>query len=167
MNIKTLSLSLFTFALLFASCEDSVEYDSFEDIEDVPNFDEVFNDGFKDATFLAESDDARIARAKDSAQAQIDYFIEALAAHPNDTNYVFIVKSGFTQSDTVEHMWSEVQGFSDNNFQCILIDQPYWIKNLNPGQFLNIPKADVGDWVLYDYVVDAQIGNFLSRQNSN
>jgi uncharacterized protein YegJ (DUF2314 family) len=167
MNIKFLLLSVFTISILFTSCEDEQKYSSVDDNETEQDIDPVFKDGYNDATFLAESDDARIARARDSAQAEINYFTEALAAHPNDSNYVFLVKSGYTQNDTVEHMWSEVQGFSEGNFLCILIDQPYWIRDLYPGERISIPLLEVGDWILYDYVADAQFGNFLSRQNKD
>lgn len=91
----------------------------------------------------------------------------------NDEQYwAFLVKLGLTvdnaQSwDEREHLWFEVLSSSERWIKGKLLNQPYWITELNEGDVREFPIELLTDWVIYapgtsytpDTIYDLEVEN--------
>lgn len=110
---------------------------------------------------LLTVDDPELARFKDTAQKKIHYLIEFMNEHRGDTtNFKYFVKSGFSEHETTEHMWSEVTAYEKGYFIGLLANDPQAIKNIKDRDSVRVRKQDVEDWRLMDYLTNTQVGGF-------
>ncbi len=112
-------------------------------------------------TSLLSSDDILIKRFKDTAQAHIDYLIEFMGEHDKgDTLFRYFIKSNFFENGFNEHMWSQVYKFENGFFIGTLGNDPIHIKKLKFNDMVKIPKQDVEDWILQDFLTNTQVGSY-------
>lgn len=106
-------------------------------------------------------DDSVFLALKDTAQAHIKEFTDSLKLHVTDAdNYHFIVKSDYLDGDKHEHMWSEVHAFNNNLLEGILIDSPFYLKNIKLEDKVKVKLNDVEDWVIYDKPHNRKVGDY-------
>jgi uncharacterized protein YegJ (DUF2314 family) len=122
--------------LLFPSCGQSNQKKQQQDDWNIKNTRDLYP---TDPSFLA---------AVKSAQDNIDILIR-LVKSKQDNHFDFYVKSKFSESGKVEHMWSEVYSLSEDSFQVTLDNVPKNLGNFKYGQSLRIHKSDVEDWLVY------------------
>lgn len=72
-----------------------------------------------------------------------------------EEQWEFIVKLGLTtdnpdENSEKEHLWFEVLAIDDNNnITGKLMNQPYWIADLNEGEINSYPMDLLTDWLIY------------------
>lgn len=72
-----------------------------------------------------------------------------------EEQWEFIVKLGLTtdnpeENSEKEHLWFEVLAIDgNNNITGKLMNQPYWIANLNEGEINSYPMDLLTDWLIY------------------
>ena len=137
--------TLFTFFILtaFTSCKENVK-----------------EKNQAEETFLASSTDKELKKAMTQAQKELDYFIKVLVQNPTDTNYYFIAKTSFAYDGKIEHMWVNTFKYDKGTFTGILIDKPLWVKDILPGDTVELKREKVEDWVLFDNYKKAKVGEF-------
>lgn len=107
-----------------------------------------------------EAFDPRVKAAEDSAQANLDLYIDYYKRYSSDTLYAFFIKTSFTEADQVEHMWSIPFSLYDEGFSCILSNDPYVVQNYQAGDTVHIAFKDVEDFIIESYD-SGTIGNYL------
>lgn len=89
------------------------------------------------------------------AKERFHYFERAFNEYKNQDDWSFMVKLGLTTNDATdendrEHLWFNVQKIENNKVTGILVNQPYWIDNLNEGDVKTFPiKETLTDWIIY------------------
>lgn len=71
-----------------------------------------------------------------------------------EPGWTFLVKLGLTVDNPEagsekEHLWYEVQGIENDKIEGKLLNQPYWISNLNEGDIKSYPLDLLTDWLIY------------------
>lgn len=107
-----------------------------------------------------EAFDPRVKAAEDSAQANLDMYIDYYKRYSNDTLYAFFIKTSFTEADEVEHMWSIPFTLYDEGFSCILSNDPYVVQSYQAGDTVHIDFEDIEDFIIERYD-SGTIGNYL------
>ncbi len=72
----------------------------------------------------------------------------------DESKWSFLVKLGLTtdQAETEndrEHLWFEVQSIDNGKITGKLLNQPYWIAQLNEGDVNTYPLEVLTDWIIY------------------
>lgn len=72
----------------------------------------------------------------------------------NSSSWRFLVKLGLNVDDDnsgtdKEHLWYDVISIDGNRITGELLNQPYWISNLNEGDIKTYPIDLLTDWVIY------------------
>ena len=49
----------------------------------------------------------------------------------------------------LEHLWFHIEGIDGENIRGTLINQPYYIANLNEEDKMTINKSELTDWIIY------------------
>ncbi len=107
------------------------------------------------------ADDIIIKKYKDTAQAQLDYFIKFISEHhSDDTLFRYAVKSDFVEGEVNEHIWTQVFEFKDGYFKGILANEPSQLKKIRYGDTVKIYRKDVEDWLLQDFLTNTEVGGF-------
>lgn len=60
-------------------------------------------------------------------------------------------------------MWAQVLDFNKGVFTCIFSDSAYNISNVKRGDTIFIKKADVEDWIIFDYYNQTKSGHFSEK----
>jgi uncharacterized protein YegJ (DUF2314 family) len=108
-----------------------------------------------------KDDDSIFLALKDTAQYHLKEFTDSLKLHGNDAdNYHFIVKSDFADGEKHEHMWSQVNSLESGSLGGVLIDSPFYLKNIKLNDRVKIKLGDVEDWVIYDKPHNRKVGDY-------
>lgn len=108
-----------------------------------------------------KDDDSIFLALKDTAQHHIKEFTDSLKLHVTDAdNYNFIVKSDYLDGEKHEHMWSEVHAFNNNLLEGVMIDSPFYLKNIKLNDRVKVKLDDVEDWVIYDKPHNRKVGDY-------
>lgn len=72
----------------------------------------------------------------------------------SDEEWRFLVKIGVVVDDAEndsqrEHLWFELISAKDTAITGVLLNQPYWIKDLNEGDINMYELSDLTDWIIY------------------
>lgn len=114
-------------------------------------------------TFEVGSDNEKIKLAIKEAQKSLDFFISEFTEHSKDTNYWFIAKTKFESNNYVEHMWITTIEYNQNSFKGILIDEPYWAKQVKLGDTIEVLRENIEDWSITNEVKDIHQGSFTEK----
>jgi uncharacterized protein YegJ (DUF2314 family) len=121
----------------------------------------------KEANFSVvnlKNDDKIFLALKDTAQAHIQEFTCSLKLHAADAdNYNFIVKSDFADGEKHEHMWSQINVLQGNLLAGILIDSPFYLKNIKLNDRVKVKLNEVEDWVIYDTPHNRKVGDYSAE----
>ncbi|MFN8290959.1 MAG: DUF2314 domain-containing protein [Chitinophagaceae bacterium] len=110
-----------------------------------------------------EKDDPEFLRLKDTAQKYLPEFITSLKEHAADTNYLYMIKSDYTQESVHEHMWSAPFRAGNSRFSALFSDSAYDITNVRPGDTVEVKFTDVEDWFIIDKVNGTRRGYFSQK----
>lgn len=109
-------------------------------------------------------DDILIKKYKDTAQAQLDYFIKFISEHhSDDTLFRYAVKSDFVEGEINEHMWIQVFEFKEGYFKGVLANEPSKLKKIKYGDTVKVYSKDVEDWLLQDFLTNTEVGGFSRK----
>lgn len=106
--------------------------------------------------FFSKHDDKKMIAAYIKAQDTFKYFWRELYWEHRrivaalDVAYVKVAFSQHNDSDNepiVEHMWIKNIGFDGNNIRGVLINDPNKLTNVANGDSVEIPLAQVSDWL--------------------
>ncbi|WP_165044210.1 DUF4026 domain-containing protein [Dysgonomonas sp. ZJ709] len=73
----------------------------------------------------------------------------------NEQKWTFLVKLGLDVDNPdegaseKEHLWFDTLSISNNQIEGKLLNQPYWISNLNEGDVKTYPIELLTDWIIY------------------
>ena len=114
----------------------------------------IYREGKPPVSAVKDSD-PELAAATQKAMAELPTFIaectKELAKAPNQRTLMLSVKSIFVASNgQKEHMWSEVTGFKDGVFSCVLGNEPVYVTNVKQGDAVEIKQSEVEDWIIMD-----------------
>ncbi|HVS92306.1 MAG TPA: DUF2314 domain-containing protein [Mucilaginibacter sp.] len=111
--------------------------------------------------FVFSSDDAVIEAYKQKAQSEIQYLIDFMDANErNEELFRYAVKARFKEAEKAEHMWIQVDDFKDGYFLGRLANKPDTVKSVQYGDHVTIPRTDVEDWILEDFLTGTKVGHF-------
>lgn len=108
-----------------------------------------------------KDDDKIFLALKDTAQYHLKEFTQSLKLHGTDVdNFNFIVKSDFADGEKHEHMWSEVNALENGFLEGVIIDSPFYLKNIKLNDKVKVKLGDVEDWVIYDKPHNRKVGDY-------
>jgi uncharacterized protein YegJ (DUF2314 family) len=114
------------------------------------------------APVIGVPDGDTIANAIAEARRRWPEFVAAFKNRQPDDDR-FIVKAPFTgEDDQVEHMWLQVIGLEPEYVHGHLVNDPMHTTRLKKGSQVEVPVAEVSDWVCPD-AQDNPIGNFTGK----
>lgn len=95
--------------------------------------------------------DEQMNQAINFARSKLDYFIEHLNQNP-DGKFQYSVKAAFTSAsgNDVEHLWISEITYDRGYFSGIISNEPRLIKDLQFGQYIQVPVNNVTDWMIVD-----------------
>lgn len=97
--------------------------------------------------------DEETARMKGLALERWQYFAEALDNPENNglIKFGLLADEEYRQEGNanLEHLWFHIKRINGDNITGELINQPYYIANLNEGDELTLKKSDLTDWIIY------------------
>ncbi len=97
-------------------------------------------------TVVSDFDQTKMETAIAGAQESLDRFIGALAEGKGD---FFAIKRPYpTRSGEVEHIWITVSTISNGSFIGEIGNIPRDIADLNEGDSVTVPRAEVTDWMI-------------------
>jgi uncharacterized protein YegJ (DUF2314 family) len=106
--------------------------------------------------------DTEIGDAIAEARRRWPEFVAAFQKRQPDDDR-FIVKAPFTSEDgETEHMWLQVFGLEPEYVHGHLMNEPFHCKNLKQGSQVEVPVAEISDWLCPDEN-DEPIGNFTHQ----
>jgi uncharacterized protein YegJ (DUF2314 family) len=91
--------------------------------------------------------DAAMNAARTKARATLPRFHELMAAGTSGT---YVVKFPLTQNGATEHIWLQLTAYSDGTYQGLLADRPVNGNQYRMGDRMEVPEADVEDWMISD-----------------
>ena len=104
----------------------------------------------------AEGNDPELEKARIEALESLDYFIQSFRKNSNDTIFQYSVKMDFIDNGEHEHMWIMVSKFENGIFSGYLGSEPQIVKNVKVGQYVNVEKELIEDWL----IMDTKTGNW-------
>ena len=113
-------------------------------------------------------DDEVLQSYQEKAAEGIAYLIDFMNDHEKDDElFQYAVKVKFEEDGNAEHMWVQVNEFSEGYFIGKLANKPSTMKLIKYGDPVNVLKADVEDWVLRDLLTNTKVGGFSSQYIRN
>jgi len=122
-----------------------------------PNETNILDNHSPGITYLPKND-ADFLNAKEAAQKNIAYFIDALNSFNDSLTYS--IKADFVDGDIHEHMWVDTSGYRDEKFFGFVANDPVNIKNYKYGDWVAINKTDVEDWMIWNQATNEYHGYF-------
>lgn len=90
------------------------------------------------------------ARMAYNAKNAFGYFANIFNVEENNEDFRFLAKFGVHyEEDKSEHIWFEMNNITEENIQGVLINQPYFIKDMTEGTCYNLDFEDLTEWVIY------------------
>ncbi|WP_308009391.1 DUF4026 domain-containing protein [uncultured Fusobacterium sp.] len=97
--------------------------------------------------------DEETMRMKGLALERWEYFTEAITNPENNglIKFGILVDEKYrTEGDAnLEHLWFHIEGVDGDKVRGTLINQPYYIENLNEEDKMTIDKSELTDWIIY------------------
>ncbi|GAA6765660.1 DUF2314 domain-containing protein [Flavobacterium sp. CGRL1] len=103
------------------------------------------------AVYRVESEDTKMKKAIRQAKASFNEFEIAIKSdNPNFKN--FLLKKGFETPNGDEYLWVRniLINKANNNYVGIVANEPLYTKAVQNGDFIEINKDDVADWMYLD-----------------
>ena len=131
------------------------------------NFNPPFNENImgenitpnNNGVIFLNANNSDVTKAKERALNKIDYFINSL----NNSDYIYDIKTSFEDDEYIEHMWINVNLYSDGKFYGILVNEPEFVSNYKNGDSVIVLKENVEDWVILDKDFNIIDGDFLEK----
>jgi uncharacterized protein YegJ (DUF2314 family) len=105
-------------------------------------------------------DDPRFKAAEAEARRRWPEFVTALSRR--EPNVAYAVKAKFTDGDTTEWMWMQVESVSGDTITGVLDNVPVDVHNVKQGDRVTKKLADIDDWIVGRNGSAAQ-GGFTSK----
>ncbi|NDW10569.1 DUF4026 domain-containing protein [Dysgonomonas sp. 520] len=91
---------------------------------------------------------------KEGKKEKQSFLKKIFAKKEEEESWSFLVKLGLTVDDDQsgtekEHLWYEVVSIDNEMIKGKLLNQPYWISNLNEGDVKTYPVELLTDWLIY------------------
>ncbi len=103
----------------------------------------------KETTIQVQENDPEMRAAIEKARASLDRFWTALELKPPGTEN-FSLKVAITDGDQVEHfLTSDVERTSAGKIFANIDNQPQFVGNVAFGQRIEVPEADISDWMFW------------------
>jgi uncharacterized protein YegJ (DUF2314 family) len=96
-----------------------------------------------------ESSDHEMNEAMAKARDTLEEF-ERRLANPSPKQSMAIIKGRFTEGDLVEHMWLGQIEVTPDGYRGVLGNDPYELTTVKAGETLELPRAQVSDWIVVD-----------------
>ena len=97
--------------------------------------------------------DEETARMKGLALERWGYFADAVTNPENNglIKFGILVDEQYRREGdaNLEHLWFHIEGIDGDNIRGTLINQPYYIANLNEEDKMTINKSELTDWIIY------------------
>ena len=117
-----------------------------------------------DENFIADEENEKLKLAVQEAQDNLNYFIDELKTHSNDTNYWFSAKTKFESLESVDHVWFKTLEFKPNDsFIGILLNEPNWSNSLKIGDTINIHRKNIEDWYIENESENKVEGDYTEK----
>jgi uncharacterized protein YegJ (DUF2314 family) len=117
----------------------------------------ILEDTHPDVKQLSKGD-IRFLKAKETAQENINYFIDALSQYNDSLTYS--LKTDFVDNLIHEHMWVEISYYKNGLFFGFVANDPEDVKNYKYGDWVNISKTEVEDWMIWNQETNEYQGYF-------
>ncbi|WP_058004132.1 DUF4026 domain-containing protein [Heyndrickxia sp. FSL K6-6286] len=90
------------------------------------------------------------ARISFNAKQSFGYFNQIFNIEKENENFRFLGKFGIPYSEEEqEHMWFDMQEIAEPTIKGILINQPYFIDDMQEGNLYDLNFDHLTDWVIY------------------
>ena len=97
--------------------------------------------------YKTNSETARMAY---NAKNTFGYFSNIFHIEQSNEDFRFLAKFGVSYEEgKSEHMWFEMQNITEDFIQGILINEPYFIKDMSEGNSYHLDFDNLTEWVIY------------------
>lgn len=98
---------------------------------------------------VIDEDDAEMIEAIRKARVSLDEFESRLSNPPSTQTYISL-KGRFERKGSVEHIWLNDVTVTAEGYRGRIGNEPLDIPDLEMGQEVLLPRADVSDWMAID-----------------
>ena len=92
--------------------------------------------------------DPELASSRTKARASLDEFISKLGDKQNYASGY--VKFPMKVVGKEEHIWIEMESYTDGTFKGVLTEDSFYDKAVKAGKEIKVKRDEVEDWMLYD-----------------